>query len=1235
MLITFNLSSLSASATDVIIIDPTPDTTPPVLNSLTITATQASPGETVKLIADVTDDLSGVSTVHAYYRKPSGNSYSVSFYLNQNTGKYEGNINFNEYSEAGTWVLTSLSLSDKKNNSTSIYDSSYSTSGNKMDFSPYAIQVNGSNDKTPPDLLSVSISETQATAGSNVKVIVEATDDISGISYISGSYVKPSGKGRGISFYYNSQTGKYEGNLFIDMYEELGVWKLSSLYLSDKTGNSKTIYNSNLGSHTNAEVRDFSNCDLEVSGTTPDLLAPILDSLGITLVNKLTVKLSADFSDNLSGLSYAYAYYKKPSGNSYSVGFYFNHSTGKYEALIPIDKFDELGTWKLQSIQMTDDKQNYRTIYDISSGYSNETMDLSPFDFTVRGLVTIPPSSPFSVEIDPKTLTLEPGMTHQLNVTLHMSDATTKDVTSASAGTVYTSSNPSAVQISKDGLITVDPGASPGVVFIQAKNSGLYGQCAITISGEFSDSYLTIKPLKLDLAPGQSKQLTVEVTLADGTVKDVTLGSTGTQYTSSDTTKATVDSNGWIRVPSDAQQGTAIIQVEYNGIIGEAVVNVTGEPVIQSLAMTPNSGIVNAGDTVQLSVRAIMSDGSTKDVTQGSRGTVYTSSNSSVATVDANGLIRISDSIVGKTVTITASNGGVEAKSTFTLNSVASLTVTPGTISLAPGATQQLQVKGTLLDGSEKDLTLGSTGTTYTSNSTSVATVSADGLITVSPTARNGFKATITATNNGIRSTSVVTVQDPTPKLSSISVTPSSITLAPGATQQLQVTGTLTDGSTQDLTQGSAGTTYVSSSTSVATVSADGLITVSPTARNGFKATITAINNGIRSTSVVTVQDTTPKLSSISVTPSSISLAPGATQQLQVTGTLTDGSKQDLTQVSTGTTYVSSSTSVATVSADGLITVSPTARNGFKATITVTNNGKSATSVVTVQDTTPKLSSISVTPSSISLAPGATQQLQVTGTLTDGSTQDLTLGSAGTTYTSSSTSVATVSADGLITVSPTARNGFKATITVTNNGKTATSVVTVQDTTPKLSSISVTPSSISLAPGATQQLQVTGTLTDGSTQDLTQGSAGTTYTSSSTSVATVSADGLITVSPTARNGFKATITVTNNGKTATSVVTVQDTTPKLSSISVTPSSISLAPGATQQLQVTGTLTDGSTQDLTLGSTGTTYTSNSTSVATVSADGLITVSPTARNGFKTTITISNNGVRTTVTIVVVV
>ena len=163
-----------------------------------------------------------------------------------------------------------------------------------------------------------------------------------------------------------------------------------------------------------------------------------------------------------------------------------------------------------------------------------------------------------------------------------------------------------------------------------------------------------------------------------------------------------------------------------------------------------------------------------------------------------------------------------------------------------------------------------------------------------------------------------------------------------------------------------------------------------------------AQGNGISSFTQATVK--VIALASINVTPAAPQVAAGGTTQLTATGTYSDGSAQDLTPTAT---WVSSAPNVATVSA-GL--VSCNANAGGSATISATSATATGTTTgsTTVTCVAPALKSIKVTPErTCEIRAGGKLQLTAIGTLASGAIENV---SATATWTSSNTSVATVSA---------------------------------------------------------------------------------------------------------------------------------------------------------------------------------------------------------------------------------
>ena len=168
-------------------------------------------------------------------------------------------------------------------------------------------------------------------------------------------------------------------------------------------------------------------------------------------------------------------------------------------------------------------------------------------------------------------------------------------------------------------------------------------------------------------------------------------------------------------------------------------------------------------------------------------------------------------------------------------------------------------------------------------------------------------------------------------------------------------------------------------------------------------------------------------VASVTVSPSSATVQVGGTVQL--TATPKDAAGNPLTDRTV--TWASSDTTIARVNGSGLVTGKA---NGGPITITATSEGKSGTSAITV--TTVPVASVDVTPSTATIQVNATVQLVAAVKDSNGNPVD----GATVTWVSLSPAVANVSARGYV-VGLTAGT---ANITATSQGKSDTSVVTVQ-----------------------------------------------------------------------------------------------------------------------------------------------------------------------------------------------
>ena len=227
-----------------------------------------------------------------------------------------------------------------------------------------------------------------------------------------------------------------------------------------------------------------------------------------------------------------------------------------------------------------------------------------------------------------------------------------------------------------------------------------------------------------------------------------------TTYTSSNTAVATVDSKGNVKGIAD---GTATITATYTYNNGAnkltATYKVTVKLPVPALAFEKSEITTDGKSTVSnpLKITNTWTDGKT----------TYTSSNTSIATVDANGNVKgINDGTVTITATYTYNNG--KGKITATYKVTVALPVPVINISKTKLTTDgSSTVKNTITITNQR-----SDGKiTYKSSNTTIATIDANGNIT----GKSNGTATITVTytyNNGktVSKTFTVVVEIPNAK---------------------------------------------------------------------------------------------------------------------------------------------------------------------------------------------------------------------------------------------------------------------------------------------------------------------------------------------------------------------------------------------------------------------------------------------------------------------------------------
>ena len=337
------------------------------------------------------------------------------------------------------------------------------------------------------------------------------------------------------------------------------------------------------------------------------------------------------------------------------------------------------------------------------------------------------------------------------------------------------------------------------------------------------------------------------------------------------------------------------------------------EVAVQSVTLSKSTLDLTVGDSFGLTASISPSNATNKAVT-------WSSSNSSIASVDSSGRVTAKGNGTATITVKSADNASISDTCTVNVTTPTSgVTVTPETAALNVGETKQLSAVVAPATASNKNVT-------WSTSSGNVATVNSSGLVTA---VGNGT-ATITAStvSGGYTDTCAVTVSTP---VTGVSLSSASLTINKGGTHQLTTTVSPETASNKTVS-------WSTSNPAVASVSQTGLIT----AIGGGSAdiTVTTVDGSYSAQCRVTVN---VPVTGVQLDEVSASIGMDSSTTLGYTVLPSDASNKSVT-------WQSSNTSVAEIdSSTGLIT--PIAPGGTEITVTTVDGNYSDTLFLMVTST--------------------------------------------------------------------------------------------------------------------------------------------------------------------------------------------------------------------------------------------------------------------------------------------
>jgi subtilase family serine protease len=530
------------------------------------------------------------------------------------------------------------------------------------------------------------------------------------------------------------------------------------------------------------------------------------------------------------------------------------------------------------------------------------------------------------------------------------------------------------------------------------------------------------------------------------------------------------------------------------------------------------------------------------------------------------------------TITITGTSGSLTSAVRLTLTVTGpptfTLTASPASVSVAPGATSTSSIAVNPLYGFNGTVALKvsglPTGVTAAFSPASTASASTLTFTAASSAALATSTVTVTGTSGSLSITTTISLTVAQAPNYTISATPATLTVAPGGTGVSTIAATPLNGFNGNvnlsLSGMPAGVTPSFTPANAAWSITLNLAVGSSVAAGTYTITITGTSGSLSNTATIKLTVSGTPSFTLAAAPASVTVVQGATGTSTITVTPAGGFS--------GTVSLAASGLPAGVTASfsgSTLTLRPSASAATGAsTITITGTSGSLSSKTTISLTVTAAPgyTLAASPASVTLAPGGSAPSTITVTPLNGFTGTVTFLVSGlpTGVTAAFSPTAATKTSTLTFSASSSAAAGTSTVTVSGASGTATNKTTVALTVtpPPGFALSATPASLSLAQGTSiaSAIAISGSGGFAGTVALTATGmpSGVTAAFSPASTATRSTVTFTASATAAVAPWTATITGTSGSLKSTVTIAVTMTAPANFTLTSTPGSVGIAPG---------------------------------------------------------------------------
>ena len=376
------------------------DTTPPELHSLSIIGeTSVKASETIEVVADATDDISGILDVSISFKTDqdfTGTLYTNCFSVTLSTtyydeklqrrvkygdGRLHGFLKIPENALCGAYFIDSIWMRDNNLNTTVYSDTNWVAANFGLPGYAKTISIQVTENKPAETvdenikLKSVTLSETSIIAPGSVKISAELEGECSDIAVVRIGFKNTYEKEKffsGTAELKKEADGKYTGELSLEEYARAGEYKYSFSYYMKKEDIDSNYYNYYYFTELPDYIKDLK---IDVASNIIDEEPPVIEKI-IPTTDKVSVPgtmvLEVVGGDAVSGVADAVLTFS--NGKDSVCCWWYPEETPYVK--VQLDQYETPGTYKLSSIDMKDNFGN-RVFYGILDPMPEHLKDVS------------------------------------------------------------------------------------------------------------------------------------------------------------------------------------------------------------------------------------------------------------------------------------------------------------------------------------------------------------------------------------------------------------------------------------------------------------------------------------------------------------------------------------------------------------------------------------------------------------------------------------------------------------------------------------------------------------------------------------------------------------------------------------------------------------------------------------------------------------------------------------------